>query len=170
MNRVPYNQLKFENIDWSCLKTCDSNGNPLTNEDYLQKLINEICNKEDFTEVNLKCLSNDKKSKVVDILNLIVTKLCQTTSITNTAIDLNGLILCGKDNTSYIYNECLQVVNECHTEINLLAVLQAIIKRINSYSFLINQLKLQIDQLSIQVNTNTTLINQLTIQLGNCCP
>lgn len=169
MLKVPFNKISFELVDWGCLQSCNSQGYPLTNEEYLQKLIDEVCSKVDYTEVDLKCLSDKRKESVVDILNLIVTKLCEPTTSTESTIDLSTLVLCGKDNSNYIYNECLQVVNECHNELNLLSLLQAIIKRINSYSFLISQLKLQIDQLTTQVNTNTTAINQLTIKLNNCC-
>lgn len=162
--KIPFNQIKFETLDFGCFDSCTT-----TNEEKLQLIINDICQTTDLTQVDLKCLSVARKDNLIDILNLIVSKLCTTTSTTNNSIDISSIVLCGKDNTTYTYKECLEIINTCFPEITVEAIIQALIKRVNTYSFLISQLKLQLDTLGQQYNSLQVQITQIQTQLNNCC-
>jgi len=162
--KIPFGQLKFETLDWGCFDSCNT-----TNEDKLQLLVNKVCETIDLNQVDLKCLSTTRKDNLIDILNLMVTKLCSENQANGTSIDISSIVLCGKDNTSWTYNECLQILNTCFPEITIEAIIQALIKRVNTYSFLISQLKLQLDTLGQQYNTLQIQITQIQTQLNNCC-
>jgi len=162
--KIPFNQVKLENIDYKCFKQCD-----LDNELLLQAIIDKLCIDLDWSLVDLKCLSNTTKDNPIDILNLIIPKICTSTQISSLGYDLTKLELCGKDNWNLTYEECLNVLSTCFPTLTLEAVLQAIIKRINSYSFHIAQLNLKYNDLSQKYTQLQTTVNQLTIQLNNCC-
>lgn len=167
--KIPFDQLSFENIDWRCLEVCN-NDSLSSNEDKLQALINLICTKIDWTLVDLKCLDTKKRNNPVDILNLIIDKLCDPITSSIKLYDLSKIELCGKDNTSYTYQECLSILDQCFPTLTLEAILQALVKRINAYSFIFSQVDARIKDLEAKFNQQQTLINDLTRKLNNCCP
>ena len=164
--KIPFNQIKFENIYWDCFDECDS-----SNEDKLQMIVNQLCDKIDWTDVDLKCLFNNKLDNPIDILNLIINKLCSIqTNNSGISVDLSKLQLCIKDNHTFEVKDCLEVTNTCNTTITLEAVLQDLISRINRYSYLINQLNLRYEDLSQKYNSQQIQINNLITKINNCCP
>lgn len=164
--KIPFNQIKFENIDWSCFDECNS-----SNEDKLQMIINQLCDKPDWTKVDLKCLLPNSLDNPIDILNLITNKLCNLPSNSSgLSVDLSKLLFCIKDNHTFEVKDCLEITNSCNTNITLEAVLQALISRINRYSYLINQLNIRYEDLSQKYASQQVQINNLITKINNCCP
>jgi hypothetical protein len=175
--KIPFNQVLFENVNFGCLDNCGS-----SNEEKLQAIVDKVC--VDYTKVNLTCLGESKKELEIDILNLIVSELCKLKTQVNggstnnngsnqtntTSIDISKITLCGRDNTAYDYQDCLQVLTTCFPNLTIEAIISAIIKRLNSNSFWINQLHIQYNQQSQKINYLETKLLQIENKLNGCCP
>jgi len=163
---INFNQIKFDYLDWGCFESCDS-----SNLVKFQALIDKVCETIDWTEVDLKCLSEKRLTNPIDILNLVTKKLCELPSkSTGLSIDISKIMLCGKDNwTETNTTECLEVLTECFPTLTLEAIIQAIIFRINNYAIVIKQLKDQLNEQGKRIFTLETQINVINSKLQNCC-
>ena len=169
---IPLNKIDLEYLDFSCLDDCK--GDNLTK---FQALIDMVCTKIDWTKVDLKTLvvpTSSTKTNPVDILNIIVTKLveCCIAAPANTfTFDITKIQLCGKDNyTIANYQDCLTVLNECFGVVTLEAIIQAIIKRLNTFAFEFQQMNLKLIDLTTKYNSLNASVLLLTNKINNCCP
>jgi hypothetical protein len=130
-------------------------------------------NKLDFSNIDWSCFEDCKKDNESK-LQALVYKVCEDFKYEENngvfSIDLSRLVLCGKDNSDYTYKECFEILNVCFPELTLEALLQAIIKRLNTYSFQISQLKLQLNEISNKYISLESKVNTLEKKISNCCP
>lgn len=156
----------------------DINCNDLNS--WLGEISNKLCTHDGFLDIDnydLDCFANPKPTDFKELVQKIVdTTFCgdgssggsggsgTTTIADNTSININYCITdtwrCGEDNI------CLQV-DECNSPVpepTLEQILQAMVKRMNSYAVVINLL---CDRVSTLETTVSDLQNQ--INTFECC-
>lgn len=162
---VPISQVDFEDVNWSCLSNCINNATD--NKTLLQSLIDIVCALPDYTLVNTQCVAANKNP--VDLLNALFLKTCSTNPAVNFEEDYTKLMYCGQDNWNVTTGDisCFAVPETNPNEFNLI---QALIKRNNTYATIIKQQSMQLDTLNKTFASLQAQINTLSQKITNCCP
>jgi len=161
---ISINQIDFEDINWNCLPSCPNGLDD--NKTMLQNLISIACNLPDYTKVNTGCLKAN--ANPVDLFNALFIKVCQTATNGLTEEDYSKLVPCGNDNWTIANGDtCFTLPSVNPNEFDLI---QALMKRINTYSNVIKQQDAQIKILGVNYASLQAQINTLSQKISNCCP